>query len=104
GAQAALPRGHPGALNGGERVRRQGPLSVPARAWRREACRTGCRACPGHILEGWQILSVSAAPPETLAGLRSYRGPIVSVLSVAGFLLVWFIAAEIAQSRMLPGP
>ena len=35
---------------------------------------------------------------------RSYRGPIVSVLSVAGFLLVWFIAAEIAQSRMLPGP
>ena len=49
-------------------------------------------------------MSVSAAPPETLAGLRSYRGPIVSVLSVAGFLLVWFIAAEIAQSRMLPGP
>ena len=49
-------------------------------------------------------MSVSAAPTETLAGLRSYRGPIVSVVSVAGFLLVWFIAAEIAQSRMLPGP
>ena len=32
------------------------------------------------------------------------RGPLVPVLSVAGFLLVWFIAAEIAQSRLLPGP
>lgn len=32
------------------------------------------------------------------------RGPWVSVLSVAGFLLVWLIAAEIAQSRLLPGP
>jgi NitT/TauT family transport system permease protein len=49
-------------------------------------------------------LSVSAAPPDTLTGLRGLRGPIVSVLSVAGFLLVWFIAAEIAQSRLLPGP
>ena len=31
-------------------------------------------------------MSVSAAPPETLAGVRSYRGPIVTLLSVAGFL------------------
>ena len=37
-------------------------------------------------------------------GVRAYRGPIVSVLSVAGFLLVWLIAAQIAQSRLLPGP
>jgi NitT/TauT family transport system permease protein len=35
---------------------------------------------------------------------HSYRGPLLSLLSVAGFLLVWFIAAEIAQSRLLPGP
>ncbi|MGA7546980.1 MAG: ABC transporter permease, partial [Methyloceanibacter sp.] len=35
---------------------------------------------------------------------RSLRGPMVSILSVLGFLLVWFIAAEIAQSRLLPGP
>jgi NitT/TauT family transport system permease protein len=32
------------------------------------------------------------------------RGPWISILSVAGFLLVWFIAAEVAQSRLLPGP
>ncbi|HYB05834.1 MAG TPA: hypothetical protein VED02_03745, partial [Methyloceanibacter sp.] len=49
-------------------------------------------------------MSVSAAPPNTLTGVRSHRGPIVSVLSVAGFLLVRFIAAEIVQSRLLPGP
>jgi len=35
---------------------------------------------------------------------RLFRGPIVSVLSIAGFLLVWYVAAEIAQSRLLPGP
>ncbi|HET9573568.1 MAG TPA: ABC transporter permease, partial [Methyloceanibacter sp.] len=35
---------------------------------------------------------------------RILRGPLVPILSVAGFLLVWFIAAEIAQSRLLPGP
>ena len=32
------------------------------------------------------------------------RGPWVSIVSVAGFLLVWFVAAEFAQSRLLPGP
>jgi NitT/TauT family transport system permease protein len=48
-------------------------------------------------------VSVTVAPPN--AGQRvSIRGPLVSILSVAGFLLVWFIAAEIAQSRLLPGP
>ena len=46
--------------------RRQGALSIPARAWRREAGRPGRRACSRHVLEGRQILSVSAAPPETL--------------------------------------
>ena len=39
-------------------------------------------------------MSVSAAPSDTLKGVRGLRGPIVSVLSVAGFLLAWFIAAE----------
>ena len=33
-----------------------------------------------------------------------WRGPLVPILSIAGFLLFWFIAAEIAQSRLLPGP
>jgi len=42
--------------------------------------------------------------PRTRHGTRLLRGPIVPILSVAGFLLVWFIAAEIAQSRLLPGP
>ena len=49
-------------------------------------------------------MSVGTAPTEAVNGVRAYRGPIVSVLSVAGFLLVWFIAAQIAQSRLLPGP
>ena len=32
------------------------------------------------------------------------RGPWVSIVSVASFVLVWFIAAYFAQSRLLPGP
>ena len=49
-------------------------------------------------------MSVTVAPPETMNGTRLLRAPVVSILSVAGFLLLWFIAAEIAQSRLLPGP
>jgi NitT/TauT family transport system permease protein len=49
-------------------------------------------------------LSVTFARTEQVSWLRWFRGPLVSVLSVAGFLLVWLIAAEIAQSRLLPGP
>ena len=49
-------------------------------------------------------MSVTYARADTGHGARILRGPLVSVLSVAGFLLVWFIAAEIAQSRLLPGP
>lgn len=49
-------------------------------------------------------MSVTFAPPEAGQGSRLWRGPWVSILSVAGFLLVWFVAAEIAQSRLLPGP
>jgi NitT/TauT family transport system permease protein len=49
-------------------------------------------------------LSVSFAPSDAPSRLHYLRGPIVSVISVAGFLLIWFAAAEIAQSRMLPGP
>ncbi|MGH6737057.1 MAG: ABC transporter permease [Methyloceanibacter sp.] len=44
------------------------------------------------------------AGSETGLSLRRLRGPWVSIASVAGFLLVWFVAAEIAQSRLLPGP
>jgi NitT/TauT family transport system permease protein len=49
-------------------------------------------------------LSVSYARSDAPTGARAYRGPLVSVVSVAGFLLVWFIAAEMTQSRLLPGP
>ena len=40
--------------------------------------------------------SVTPAHFSTV-GTRILRGPLVPILSVAGFLLVWFIAAEIAQ-------
>ncbi len=49
-------------------------------------------------------MSLSLARPDAGQGTRILSGPVISILSVAGFLLVWFIAAEIAQSRMLPGP
>jgi len=49
-------------------------------------------------------LSVISARSEPLTASRSFRGPLLSILSVLGFLLVWFIAAEIAESRLLPGP
>jgi NitT/TauT family transport system permease protein len=49
-------------------------------------------------------LSVSFAPSDAPSRLHYLRGPLVSVISVAGFLLIWFAAAEIAQSRTLPGP
>jgi NitT/TauT family transport system permease protein len=49
-------------------------------------------------------MSVTFAGSDAMPGARLFRGPLVSVLSVVGFLLVWFIAAEIAQSRLLPGP
>jgi NitT/TauT family transport system permease protein len=49
-------------------------------------------------------MSVTLARTDAVQGMRIWRGPLVSILSVAGFLLVWFIAAEIAQSRLLPGP
>jgi NitT/TauT family transport system permease protein len=50
-------------------------------------------------------LSVSTASPETVAGtVRSYRASLIPLASVAGFLLVWYLAAELAQSRLLPGP
>ncbi len=49
-------------------------------------------------------MSVTFARSETGRSLRLSRGPWVSILSVAGFVLMWFIAAEIAQSRLLPGP
>ncbi|MGH6866103.1 MAG: ABC transporter permease [Methyloceanibacter sp.] len=49
-------------------------------------------------------MTVTAVPSEAAPRSRIWRGPLVSIVSVAGFLLVWFIAAEIAQSRLLPGP
>src|SRR3990172_3641001 len=101
---AGLPRGHPGGIDGRERGRRQGPVSVPARAWRREARRSRHRPRTRHVLERWQVMSVTFARSEADRGARIFRGPLVSVLSVAGFMLIWFIAAEIAQSRLLPGP
>ena len=49
-------------------------------------------------------MSVTAASAERVAGTRSYRASLLPLLSVAGFLAVWYIAAEIANSRLLPGP
>lgn len=49
-------------------------------------------------------MTVTLASPEPRQSAWRTRGPWVPILSVAGFLLVWFMAAEIAQSRLLPGP
>jgi NitT/TauT family transport system permease protein len=49
-------------------------------------------------------LSIGLVRSEPVTWSRSLRGPLVSILSVLGFLLVWYVAAEIAQSRLLPGP
>ena len=49
-------------------------------------------------------MSVTFARPDAVQGSRMFRGPLVSILSVAVFMLIWFIAAEITQSRLLPGP
>jgi NitT/TauT family transport system permease protein len=49
-------------------------------------------------------VSVTFARSETGRSLRLARGPWVSLISVAGFVLMWFVAAEFAQSRLLPGP
>jgi len=49
-------------------------------------------------------VSITFARAETGRGMRLLRGPWVSIISVLGFLLVWYVAAEIAQSRLLPGP
>src|SRR4029453_746530 len=75
-----------------------------ARAWRREAGRSWHRACARHVLAWYEAMSIIFARPNAAQNLRLFRGPVVSILSVAGFLLIWFIAAEIAQSRLLPGP
>ncbi len=49
-------------------------------------------------------MSVIDARNMGVRGTRTLSGPLVSVLSIAGFLLLWFVAAEFAQSRLLPGP
>jgi NitT/TauT family transport system permease protein len=49
-------------------------------------------------------VSVTFARPGIRQRSRIMRGPWISIVSVASFLLVWFIAAEFAQSRLLPGP
>src|SRR6185437_8081171 len=56
------------------------------------------------VLARRQAVSVTFARADAVPRSRLLRAPLVSVLSVAGFLLIWFIAAEIAQSRLLPGP
>lgn len=49
-------------------------------------------------------MSVSVARTPASSLVRNFRRPLISLASVAGFLLIWYIAAEIAQSRLLPGP
>jgi NitT/TauT family transport system permease protein len=49
-------------------------------------------------------LSVTTAPPEALTAGHPYRAWLPPLISVAGFLAVWYIAAAYADSRLLPGP
>lgn len=49
-------------------------------------------------------MSLTFAGSGTVGERRGMSGPLLSVLSVAGFLIVWFVAAQFAQSRLLPGP
>ena len=49
-------------------------------------------------------MSVIDTRDPAVQGARALSGPLVSALSVAGFLLVWLVAAELAASRLLPGP
>ena len=49
-------------------------------------------------------MTVIDARDGSVQETRALSGPLVSVLSVAGFLLLWYVAAEVAQSRLLPGP
>jgi NitT/TauT family transport system permease protein len=49
-------------------------------------------------------VTITLARSEPVLRSRYLRGPMLSVLSIAGFLLFWYVAAEIAQSRLLPGP
>lgn len=49
-------------------------------------------------------MTVTLEERQTRQGSPALRGPWMSIISVATFLVVWFIAAEIAQSRLLPGP
>jgi NitT/TauT family transport system permease protein len=49
-------------------------------------------------------MSVIDTRDQTVQGARALSGPLVSALSVAGFMLVWLVAAELAASRLLPGP
>ena len=49
-------------------------------------------------------MTTTFARPEARRAAWYTRGPWSSIVSVAGFVLIWFVAAEIAQSRLLPGP
>ena len=49
-------------------------------------------------------MTVIDARDDRMQGTRVLSGPVVTVLTIAGFLLLWFIAAQIAGSRLLPGP
>src|SRR5690606_38764388 len=104
GPPATLPRrdsGTPDRLGGG---RREGPLPIPAGTWRDETRRLRHGAGAWHLLARDRTVSVTFAKPEPRQGAWLMRGPWVSIFSVAVFLLVWFVAAEVAQSRLLPGP
>ena len=44
-------------------------------------------------------MSVTYAKPETQQGLRLMRGPWASIVSVVVFIIVWFVAAELATAH-----
>jgi NitT/TauT family transport system permease protein len=49
-------------------------------------------------------MTVTATRPDSWWATRSSWRPLISIGSVASFVLIWFVAAEIAQSRLLPTP
>ena len=66
----------------------------------------GHGACARHVLEGRQVMTIAYAAPclPKDKPTSTWRGPLVPVLSVAGFLLVWFIAARDRAEPAAPGP
>lgn len=49
-------------------------------------------------------MSIASGRGGSIQGSRFLRQPFISIVSFLLFLLVWFVAAKLADSRLLPGP